>query len=144
MIYALSLLVFLLGLVLVIPAIRQLMRFRAINSNCRTITGEVISANSAMGWLWTAGFGSSTRPLIRYQTPSGNELNLEIVDSSMFTIRKYESGMSVDVIYAADAPGRAYARPQWASARQDLWLGIGALVAAAALWVIGAVYQLPF
>jgi hypothetical protein len=144
MIYALSLLFALLGLVLGIPAARALLRFRQINRNSRTISGEVISASSTMGWLWTAGFGSSTRPLIRYFSPKGNELKLEIVDSSMFTNRKYFAGMAVDVIYDADMPGRAYARPEWGSARQDLLLGIGAFVLAAALWVVGSIFQFPF
>jgi hypothetical protein len=144
MIYGISLLLLLLGLVLGVPALRNLIRFRSIRRNSRKTTGQVISADSVLGWLWTAGFGSSTRPLIRYQSPSGSEFKLEIVDSSMFTNRRYTTGMPVEVIFDVDMPGRAFAGLEWGSALRDLWAAVGALVLAAALWITGLVFHLPF
>lgn len=144
MIYGFSLLFVLLGLVLCIPAARKLLRMREINRNNAVTTGLVTSASSALGWLWTSGFGSSTRPLIKYQSPKGIDIILEVADSSMFTFRKDEPGMAVEVVFDVTVPGRAYAKPDWRSVLQDLWLGLGALFLAAVLWIGGLLLKAPF
>ncbi len=144
MIYGFSLLFVLLCLVTGLPALRKLFRMRKIKRNCATTTGEVISSKSSLGWLWTSTFGGVSRPLIRYHTPDGKELILEVVSSSMYTYRRYETGASEEIIYDQDRPGRAYARSEWGAALRELWIAGGSLVVAVALWVVGRALNLPF
>jgi len=144
MIYGFSLLFVLLCLVTGIPALRRLFYMRGVNRNSATTTGEVISSKSALGWLWTSAFGSVSRPLIRYHTPDGKELVLEVVSSSMFTFQRYETGASEEIVYDSDRPGKAYARGEWDSVVRDLWIAAGGLGLAIALCVLGRVLDLPF
>jgi hypothetical protein len=144
MIYGISLLLGLLSLVLLIPAVRQIGRMREINQNCASTLGAVVSSKSSMGWLWTASFGNQARPLIRYQSPKGAEMILEVVTSSIMPIRRYEPGQSLTVIYDKDMPGRAYVQQEMDVMKREIFLGSGALVLAVALWIIGRIYNLPF
>ncbi len=137
MIYGFSLLFLLLSLVLGIPALRQLLRMRAINRNPGVTPGQVTSNSSSLGWLWTASFGSVNRPLIRYQSPRGSEMVLEVADSSMFTNHRYNTGDNVEVVYDRDMPGRAYARPEWPAALREMTFSIISLVVAILLWIVG-------
>jgi len=82
--------------------------------------------------------------MIRYELSGGKEFKLEIVDSSMFTNRRYAPGMSVEVVYDAEMPARAYATPEWGSAQRDLLAGVGSVVLAIILWITGLVFHLPF
>lgn len=144
MIYGLSLLLGLLSLVLLIPAVRQILRMREINRNRATADGTVISSKSSMGWMWTAAFGNQDRPLIRYQSPKGVEMILEVTTSSVFPVRRYESGQHLTIVYDKDMPGRAYAQPEMYVMKREIYLGMGALALAVGLWIIGRIYNLPF
>lgn len=144
MIYGLSLLLGLLSLVLLLPIAKQMMRMREIDQNCALTAGTVISSKSAMGWLWTASFGNQDRPLIRYQSPKGVEMVLEVVTSSVLPMRRYEPGQSLTVVYDQDSPGKAYAQPEWNVAKREFALGLGTLALAIGLWAIGWLFNLPF
>jgi hypothetical protein len=144
MIYGLSLLLGLLSLVVLIPAIRQMLRMREIDRNSASTNGMVISSKSAMGWLWTASFGNQDRPLIRYQSPKGSEMVLEVVTGSVLPVRRYEPGHSLTIVYDRDMPGRAYAQPEWGVVKREILLGVGALTLAIGLWVTGWFFNLPF
>jgi hypothetical protein len=144
MIYGFSLLFGLLSMVVLIPAIRQMLRMREINRNCAFTDGMVISSKSSMGWMWTAAFGNQDRPLIRYQSPKGAEMILEVVTGSVLPMRRYEPGQSLTVVYDRDMPGRAYAQPEMGVMKREIFLGLGALIMAIGLWVIGRVFNLPF
>lgn len=117
---------------------------RDIKKNSGTTRGQVISANSAMGWLWTAEFGNQDRPRIRYHSPTGTEMILEVTTSSVLPNRSYRPGETVEVLYEATRPGRAYVTREWMAAVNDIWIGSGALIVAIALWIIGYIYSLPF
>jgi hypothetical protein len=144
MIYGISLLLGLLSLVLLIPAVRQILRMREINRNSAFTSGMVVSSKSAVGWMWTAAFGNQDRPLIRYQSPKGAEMILEVVASSILPVRRYEPGQSLTVIYDKDMPGRAYAQPEMDVMKREIFLGIRALALAVGLWIIGRIFNMPF
>ena len=144
MIYGFSLLFVLLGLVLILPALRKLAFMRDVNKNKGVTTGSVISTKSAMGWMWVVSFGNQDRPLIRYESPTGTELILEVTTSSVLPMRRYENGETVEVVYDREHPGRAYAVRERKFALDDLWAGGVALVVAIALWVVGRMYSMPF
>jgi hypothetical protein len=144
MIYGFSLLFLLLCLVIGIPAIRQMLFMQDVNKNGATTTGEVKSSKSAMGWLWMSSFGNQDRPLIRYQSPSGTEMLLEVTTSSVLPKRRYEPGQTLEVRYDSSRPGRAYLVAEWKVIVRELWLGSGALAMSIVLWIIGCVYNMPF
>lgn len=144
MIYGLSLLLGLLSLVLLIPAVRQVLRMREIDRNCAFTSGMVISSKSSMGWMWTAAFGNQDRPLIRYQSPKGAEMILEVVTSSILPMRRYEPMQSLTIVYDKDMPGRAYVQPEMDVMKREIFLGIGTLVLAIGLWIVGRIFNLPF
>jgi hypothetical protein len=142
MIHALALLLLVTALVIGIPAFRQLRYMRRINHNAGTTPGHVTSVPSSLGWLWTANFGNVTRPRISYTTPRGTEMVLEIATSSMFTFRRYEAGMPVEVVFDQTSPGEAYARPEWEANLRDFWSAWAALFAALALAILARIYHL--
>jgi hypothetical protein len=144
MIYGLSLLALLLALVTGIPAWRKIVQMRDIDRNGRSTTGTVISSKSAMGWLWVAEFGNQDRPLIRYQSPKGAEMVLEVVTSSVLPVRRYQPGQAITVVYDQNLPGRAYAQPEWKVVKREFALSLGSLLAAIGLWLIGRLFNLPF
>jgi hypothetical protein len=143
MIYGFSMLFFLLGMVLLIPAARKLLFMRAINRNPATTAGTVISSKSSMGWMWTASFGNQDRPLVRYQSPRGSDLVLEVTAGSILPQRRYEPGSMVTVVYDRDMPGSAYLQNEQQAARRDLRGGILALIGSILLAVIGVVFNFP-
>jgi hypothetical protein len=140
MIYGLSIPLFLLAFIAGIPALRQLRRMRAVNRNCDRTAGEVAFAASSLGWLWTSTFGNVSRPLIRYRSPAGTEMAIEVATSSVFPGYRYEGGATVEVVYDRDMPGRAYAAPEWAVVRRELWIAVGSLLLAILCLVIGFIY----
>ena len=144
MIYGFSLLILLLGLVVGIPALRKMVYMRDIKKNGVSTMGNVKSTKSAMGWMWAAEFGNQDRPLISYQSPEGNEMILEVTTSSVLPKRNYQPGEAVEVLFDVTRPGRAYLLREWKAVLSDIWIGIGALITAIFLWVVGRVYNLPF
>jgi hypothetical protein len=144
MIYGFSLLFLLLFLVISVPAFRQMLFMRDVNKNGATTTGEVKSSKSAMGWLWMSSFGNQDRPLIRYQSPSGTEMLLEVTTSSVLPKRRYEPGQALEVKYDSSRPGRAYLVAEWQVIVRELWLGSGAFAMSIILWVVGRLFNAPF
>lgn len=142
MIYGFALLFFLLALVTGIPALRNLLRMRQINKNAGSTTGYVASMGNALGWLWTSDFGNVARPNIKYESPSGKEMAIEVVTGNMFTVLRYEQGMAVEVVFDRSAPWDAYARPEWMENLKDLWIGLGGLVLSIALVITGRIFGL--
>jgi hypothetical protein len=137
MIYAFCLLLLVLSLVISIPALRRLLQMRRINRRAASANGYVDNVSSSLGWLWTSDFGSVTRPLIKYDSPQGKEMAIEVAASSMFTFRRYEPGMRIEVIYDSASPWEAYARPEWTANLRDFWIGLGSLVLSIALYILG-------
>jgi len=151
MIYGISMLLFVLGLVVGIPALRRMMYMLTIRKNSGTTIGNILSTKSAMntgGWLMGAVTASEMvnhqRPLVTYQSPQGREMSIEVVPSNFLSRRKYTVGETVEVRYDLSDPWRAYLVREWQAAARDVWLGTAMSVAAAILWIIGRVYNLPF
>ena len=151
MIYGISLLLLVLGLVVAIPALKKLLYMQSIKKNSQITLGRVDSRNSAMntgGWLMGMVSASEMvnheRPLVTYQPPQEKEMSIEVVPSNFLSGRKYQVGESVDVAYDMDEPWRAYLIREWATAIRDFWIATGILVVAVILWIVGRVYNLPF
>lgn len=144
MIYGLSFLFILYALVIGIPAIRHLFRIRAINRNCASTAGEVLTNRGALGWLWTSTFGHVSRPLIRYHSPKGDELIYEVTTSNLYTKFRFQPGAIVEMVFDKDRPTRSYAKPEWQTLTRELWITISALFLAVTLWIIGIIFKLPF
>jgi len=144
MIYGISLVLGILGVVLLYPAARKLLFMRDVRRNSGSTPGTVSSTKSATGWLWAAAFGNQDRPLVHYVTPRGTEMVLEINSSNFLPQRNYEPGQMIEVLYDKESPGRAFAAREWPAALRDFLLGTGVLLFAIFLWVAGRIYNLPF
>ena len=143
MIFVFSFLFMLMGLVFGIPAFRKWLFMREVRRNGANTQGTVLTTKSATGWLWAATFGNQDRPRVRYQSPTGTEMILEVTTSNFIPQRSYEPGEVVDVIYDTTQPGRAFTVRDSKATVVDLWVGIGTLTLSIALYVIGRVYNLP-
>lgn len=151
MIYALSLLLLLLGLVIAIPAIRRLVRMHAVRKNKGTTTGRVISTKSAMntgGWLLgsvsASEFVNHERPLVTYEIPQGKEMSVEVVPSNFLSRKKYTIDETVEVAYDLSQPWHAYLIREWNATLRETWIGTGLCVLGIILWIVGRVNNLPF
>jgi hypothetical protein len=151
MIYNLSLLLTVLGLVVAIPALRKTRHMLTIKKNSGITTGNVASTKSAMnsaGWLMGLVSASEMvnhdRPLVTYRSPEGKEMSIDVVPSNFLSRQKYRLGESVEVAYDLEEPWRAYLLREWAAALRDLWIGSGMFIVGVSLWIVGRVYNLPF
>jgi len=151
MIYNLSLLLTILGLVVAIPALRRTRHMLTIKKNSGITIGNVVSTKSAMntaGWLFGMASASEIvnhdRPLVTYQAPDGKEMSVDVVPSNFLSGRKYVTGESVEVAYDLEEPWRAYLVREWRAAWRDFWIGSLLFILGVGLWVIGRVYNLPF
>jgi hypothetical protein len=143
MIYSIALLLFILGLVTVIPAIPQFLRMRKIRQNSVSTSGLVSLTQNSAGIRMAAFLGNVNYPQIFYRTLDGKEYNIEVVDSSNFNKYRYQSGESVGVVYNKSFPGEAYVTKEWDNALRDLWMGGGEVLVAIILWRIGIAFNLP-
>jgi hypothetical protein len=149
MIYVLSTLLFVLGLVTGLPAIPKFLRMRKIKPNSSSTTGVVRSdirpnLNDSTGTgMMSSILGKISHPQISYETPDKKERTIEVVESSSFQIRHYKLGDEVKVVYDKNVPGLAYLQKEWDGALRDLWLAGGELLVAVVLWSIGLFLKLP-
>ena len=143
MIYGIALLLFILGLVTIIPAIPQFSRMRKIKQNSMNTTGLVSLPPVTTGIRMAAFLGNTRYPQIHYRTLDGKECKIEVVDSSSFNWYRYQSGESVDVVYNKNFPWEAYVTKEWKNALRDLWMGSGELSVAIILYYIGIAFNLP-
>jgi hypothetical protein len=151
MIYNLSLLLSILGLVVGIPALRRLMHMLTIRQNSRMVTGSVISTKSAMnsaGWLMGMVSASEMvnhdRPLVTYRFPEGKEMSIEVVPSNFLSSRRYRIGETVEVAYDRSEPWHAYLVREWRATLRELGIGTVTFLVGVILWIIGRIYNLPF
>ncbi len=151
MIYGIALLLFILGLVIDIPAVRRLAHMFAIRKNSRLTTGNVASTKSAIntaGWLFGAISASEVvnheRPLVTYQPSQGKEMSVEVIPSNFLSRQKYTAGEAVEVAYDASQPWRAYVIREWNATLHEIWISTGILVIAIILWIVGQAYNMPW
>jgi len=143
MIYGIALLLFILGLVTVIPAIPQFSRMKKIKQNSVNTTGLVSWTPNSTGIRMASFLGSTHYTQISYRTLDGKECKIEVVDSSNFNWYRYQSGESVGVVYNKNFPWEAYVIKEWKNALRDLWMGSGELLVAITLYYIGVAFNLP-
>lgn len=151
MIYNLSLLLTVLGLVVGSPALKRMRYMLTIKKNSGRTTGNVVSTKSAMntaGWLFGMVSASEMvnhdRPLVTYQPPHGKEMSIDVVPSNFLSRRRYRTGDSVEVAYDLTEPWRAYVVREWMATARDLWIGAAMSIVGVILWIVGRVYNLPF
>jgi hypothetical protein len=151
MIYAFSLLLLVLGLLVAVPALRKLIYMQSIRKKSEITTGQVASIPNIMkrGGTWMSNIAAvevvnHDRPLILYQPTQGKEMSVQITPSNFLSGRKYQTGESVEVAYDLSEPWRAYPVREWTAAVRDLSLGTAITVAGVVLWILGRVYNLPF
>jgi hypothetical protein len=149
MIYAISALLFVLGLVTGIPAIPQFLRMRKIKQNSATATGAVLLGdrphlnNGTMTGVMSSMLGKVSYVQISYETPDKKERAIEVIETVNFGIRRYKSGDSATVIYDKTIPSLAYVKKEWDKTLSDLWVAGGELLVAIILWNIGLALKLP-
>ena len=139
MIYAFSVLFFILGLATGIPAIILFRRMENVRKDSSTVSGVVRSTGNYPGFL----FGRSVRPLVAFHVQDTEHL-VEMTDNSGFFNPRYEAGKTVKVVYNKEAPWKAYLTNEWNFTRRDLWTAAGEIVFAAVLWGVGIYFGLPF
>jgi hypothetical protein len=151
MIYGIAMLLFILGLVVGIPALRRLLRMQSIKRKSQITLGRVESTDNAiniqrsfMGMFVADEVTNHQRPLIRYQPAHEKEMSIEIIPSTFLSGRRYETGESVEVVYDLSEPWRAYPLREWTATARDLWIGSVISATALILWILGRLYNLPF
>lgn len=143
MIYAFSLLFFILGLSTGIPAFFQWKRMEAIRRSSETTFGAIRSVGRSSGWSFLGELGRSARPLVAFQVRD-KEHEVEMTDNSGFLNRRYETGATVEVVYHKETPWKAYLTLEWTLTRRDLWTAEAEVILAIMLWTVGAIFGLPF
>ena len=144
MIYAFSLLFFLLGLSTGIPAFFQWKRMETIRRNSKTTFGVVRTVGrSNIGWNFLGEVGRSARPLVAFRA-NDKEYEVEMTDNSGFMNRRYEAGATVEVVYQKEKPWSAFLIEEWNYTHRDLWIAAGEIALAAVLWGVGRYFGLPF
>ncbi|MBI3169327.1 MAG: hypothetical protein HYZ22_12660 [Chloroflexi bacterium] len=142
MLYVYSVLLFALGLATGIPAILLFRRMENIRKHSSTTFGVVRSAGESREWNFLGEVGRSARPLVAFRVQDTEHL-VEMTDSSGFMNRRYETGVTVEVVYQKETPWKAYLQKEWQIARRDLWIAAAELVAAAVLWGVGVYLGIP-
>ena len=143
MIYAFSLLFFILGLATGIPSFFLWRRMRTIKQASATTSGVVRTVGrSNIGWNFLGEVGRSARPLVAFRVQD-KEYEVEMTDNSGFMNRRYEAGNTVEVVYSQESPWKAYLTSEWNFTRRDLWIGVGEIVLALVFWEIGVYLGLP-
>lgn len=143
MIYAFSVLFFILGLSTGIPAYLQWRRMEAIRRSSETTFGVIRSVGRSSGWNFLGEVGRSARPFVAFRARD-KEYEVEMTDTSGFMNRRYEAGATVEVVYEKDTPWSAYLTLEHNFTRRDLWTAVGEIVLAAVLWGVGKYFGLPF
>jgi hypothetical protein len=143
MIYAFSVLFFILGLTTGIPAFLQWKRMKAIRQSSETTFGVVRSVGSSGGWNFLGEMGRSARPLVAFRVQD-TEHKVEMTDNSGFMNRRYEIGDTVEVVYHKETPWKAYLKQEWNNYRRDLWITAAEIVLAVVLWTVGTIFGPPF
>lgn len=143
MIYAFSILFFILGLSTGIPAFFQWKRMEAVRQSSETTFGVIRSVGRSSGWNFLGELGRSARPLVTFRVRD-KEHEVEMTDNSGFLNRRYETGGTVEVIYQKEAPWKAYLTLERTLTRRDLWTAAGEIVLAIVLWSVGKIFGLPF
>lgn len=143
MIYAFSVLFFILGLATGIPAFFQWKRMETIRRSSDKTFGVVRSVGRSGGWNFLGEVGRSARPLVAFRVRD-TEHEVEMTDNSGFLNRRYEAGGTVEVVYHKETPWKAYLTLEWALTRRDLWLAVGEVILAVVLWSVGTIFGLPF
>ena len=151
MIYGISMLLLVLGIVVALPAFRKLVYMRRIKKTSQTALGRVESTDNAiqgqrsfMGMFVADEVVNHQKPLIRYQPAQEKEMSIEVIPSTFLSARKYEAGESVEVAYDLSEPWRAYPLREWTATARDLWIGTILMIVGIALWIVGRAYNLPF
>ncbi|MBI5945908.1 MAG: hypothetical protein HY864_16225 [Chloroflexi bacterium] len=144
MIYAFSVLFFILALTTGIPAFFQWKRMERIRQSSDTTFGVVRAVGRTnAGWNFLGELGRSARPLVAFRVQD-KEYEVEMTDTSGFFNRRYETGATVEVVYEKDIPWSAYLTLERNLTRRDLWAAAGEIVFAAVLWGVGKIFGLPF
>lgn len=142
MIYAFSVLFFILGLTTAIPAYFQWKRMENIRQSGETTFGVVRMVGRSSGWNFLGEVGRSARPLVAFRVQD-KEHEVEMTDNSGFLNRRYETGDTVEVIYHKETPWKAYLKKEWLITHRDLWAALGEIILAAMLWGTGVYLGLP-
>ena len=143
MIYAFSVLFFILGLSTGIPAFLQWRRMEAIRRSSESTFGVIRSVGRSSGWNFLGEVGRSARPLVAFQVRD-KEHEVEMTDTSGFLTRRYEAGATVEVVYEKGTPWNAYLTLERNFTRRDLWIGAGEVILAVVFWIVGKIFGLPF
>ena len=143
MIYAFSVLFFILGLSTGIPAFLQWRRMEAIRQSSESTFGVIRSVGRSSGWNFLGEVGRSARPLVAFQVRD-KEHEVEMTDTSGFLTRRYEAGATVEVVYEKGTPWNAYLTLERTLTRRDLWIGAGEVILAVVFWIVGKIFGLPF
>ena len=144
MIYAFSLLFFLLGLSTGIPAFFQWKRMETIRQSSETTFGVVRAVGrSNPGWNFLGEVGRSARPLVAFHV-GDKEFEVEMTDNSGFMNRRYDTGNTVEVVYQKEEPWKAYLTMEWTFTRRDLWIALGEIALAMMFWGIRVYLKIPF
>ena len=131
------------GLVMFWTAIIEFRSLLEIKKNGKSVPGTVVN-DRAVPTVQTRQLGGPAyRAVIRYQPAKGGAMELWVRGHTLLMKKKYENGQRVEVIYAADAPQRAYPMTHWKDTLRDIWLGAAALIGGPAMIAIGKIFLTP-
>ena len=142
MIDGLALLVAILGVAILLPTLKKIRRMLDINKNSQSVTGIVSSSHVARNMLGGPLFGTTYENIIHY-LPSGASEPYEIYRRQHNLVMRKESsvGDRMEVIYDAQAPYRAYPKPEWEDAVRDIWRSAASFGMAILLLIISYVLK---
>jgi hypothetical protein len=124
-----ALIVLILGLVILRQTFKKYRKMQEINKNCSSTIGTVVSSKTIRNMMGGPEFGTAYHVLIQYQPPNAKEPHeLYLFEHNLVMSSKFIQGETVEVVYNAEAPYRAYPKPEWEQALRDfkkVWVCFG-------------------
>ena len=121
MIVGLALLIAILGFTILMPTQKKLRRMLEINKNRQSVSGTVVTSNVARNMLGGPLFGTAYESAIQY-LPSGAKEPYEIYrrGHNLVMLKEYSVGETMEVVYDAEYPFKAYPKSEWKRAIEDI------------------------
>ena len=121
MIQGLALLIAILGLTILIVKRKRFRRMSSINKRALSVAGTVVSSNVARNMLGGPLFGTAYESLIHYLPPNAKEpYEIYRREHNLIMAKEYSVGDQIEVVYDAEAPYKAYPKPEWERVMADI------------------------
>lgn len=144
MLVGLAILVAILGLSILIPTRKKLRRMQEINNGGQSVTGIVVSTNDTRNVLGGPLYATTHEAEIHYLPPGTKDpYKIYRLDHNLVMSKEFSAGQRMEVVFDAANPYKAYPKPEWERALQDMKRSKICFGASVALLLIDQILKWP-